>query len=235
MRWSVLYIVCCWIWGGVLAVAGEQVAFKNFEDNAIPSYLVKGVGGFRVQGQQDYTLVKNTAPAQEFVPSVSGKLGYISAFVHPIHNVIYTDPLIVEIRSETSGLPSDLLGSVVLNPEMFSRSYPVEKSTFHFGSQDIDLTANQHYFVVFRSERPGIFNTMYHVRTFDPNPLSLGITPIFSGTGGTAPWFDSTRPQEIGLEVVVVPEPAAVILVLLLTSPWLIGRPKSATMALARQ
>ncbi len=218
MRSSVLWLAFFCHSGGVVSFAEagltERLAVKNFEDDATPSFIVLGVGGFRIPGQKDYTDVVNTAPAQEFVASVGGPLSSVSAFVQTRLSAALTEePLIVEVRESTAGLPSDLLGSVILSPDRFTNSFAVAKSTFDFGSQGIFLTADQPYFVVFRTEEPGRLNTVYHTRTFDPNPLSLGIDPIFSGTGGTAPWFDIFQAREIGLEVRVIPEPLILALV----------------------
>lgn len=192
----------------------EWLAFKNFQNEATPSSLVRGVGGFRIPGQDNYAAVVNTAPAQKFVPSVGGTISSVSAFVQ-LDNASGDEPLIVELRESDSGLPSELLGSVVLPQDRFSSSFPVDKSTFDLRSQNISIYAGKPYFVVFRTQQPGVSNTIYLTRTFEPNPLSLGATPIFSGTGGTAPWLeDSFHPQEIGLEIRIVPEPATWTLIL---------------------
>jgi hypothetical protein len=209
-----LLLVACALVTPRLSYAG-QIAFKNFIDESDEYNSVFEIGLQAVSPKLD-----NVAAGQVFHSQVSGMVESVSAFLEV--EAIPRVPLLVEIHSLENGAPGELLG-VVSTTLAATPTDLFKLQTIDFTSAGVQVTAGIDYFAEFRTDQPYPNMGWYDVLTVVANANSTGHATLYTTTGGVPPWQSLLPywPQELGLAVTVVPEPATASE--LLIAAWLVA------------
>lgn len=187
----------------------DVVTATNMDGGYVPSGYHIRIGIATPQPDIGYTCLTT---AQEFIPTVSGRLTTLTA---PLMRKSRLDPkpLLVSIFAKEAEIPGTPLGTLSVPYEDIDLDSILEH-TFDLSALNIHLVAGQSYFAVFAVETVEPAGVQYMVYCTEPNDNSFGIPPMYyrldANNGDPDGWLDVPIPAEIGLIVSVVPPPQEV-------------------------